>query len=127
MNNILHKEIWIKSSIEKVFDCFTKSEAMLAWHGKEIELNPVPGGIYKVVFEDGTVILGTYKEVIPHKRVVYTASYGNVDSLIEIDFAEEKDGVRIKLKQTFALDQNISSFQGGWDYFLDMLKDLLTA
>ena len=50
MSNVLHKEIWIKASLEKVFAHFTKSEAMLEWLGKEVELDPVPGGIYRVVF-----------------------------------------------------------------------------
>ncbi len=124
-NNIIYKEIWIKSSIDKVFDSFTSAEAMLAWHGKEIELKSVPGGIYKVKFEDGTIISGKYLEVIHNKRVVYTAKYGAVDSVIEIDFIEEKGGVRIKLQQTFSPDQDTSSFDGGWDYFLDILKRLL--
>ncbi len=127
MDNILRKEIWIRTSIEKVFACFTKSEAMLEWHGKEIELDPVPGGIYKVVFEDGTVILGKYREVEMNKRVVYTASYGTVDSLIAIDFIEENGGVRIKIKQQFSPGQDTSPFDAGWDHFLDLLRELLTS
>lgn len=125
MSNTLYKEIWINSPINKVFDCFTKSEAMLQWHGKEIELNPVPGGIYRVVFEDGTIILGEYKEVEQDKRVVYTAKYGNVESVIEINFISEKGGTKIKLKQEFAPDQDTSAYSGGWDYFLGLLNDLL--
>ncbi len=127
MNNILTKEIWINTSIDSAFDCFTKSEAMLAWHGKEIELDPVPGGIYKVVFEDGTVILGAYKEVEQNKRVVYTAKYGNVESLIKVTFAEEDGGVRVKIKQEFSPDQDTSSFNEGWDYFLGLLRELLES
>lgn len=127
MDNILYKEIWIKASIEDVFNCFTKSEAMLTWHGKEVELNPTSGGIYKVVFEDGTVILGMYKEVEHNKKVVYTASYGNVESLITVDFIKENGGTKIKLKQEFTSGQDTLSFDHGWDYFLGILKGLLTS
>ncbi len=127
MNKILRKEIWIKAPIDQVFDCFTKSEAMLTWHGKKVELNPVPGGVYRVVFENGTEIIGAFKQVIPNERIIYSARYGKVDSLIEINFVEEKNGVRIKIKQEFFLDQETSSFDHGWEYFLCILKQQLTV
>ena len=125
MNHTLHKNIWIDAPLESVYNCFTKSEAMLAWHGKEVELNPVPGGVYKVVFEDGTVILGQYLSVDPLKKVVYTASYGNVSSVITVEFFEEDGGTRLKLEQVFDPGQDISSFDAGWDYFLGLLQKLL--
>lgn len=58
MINSLHKDIWINAPVEQVFASFTDQKAMLHWHGKEVELDPRPGGIYRVVFENGTTILG---------------------------------------------------------------------
>lgn len=124
-NNFLEKEIWINAPIERVFACFTEEKAMLSWHGKAVELNPVPGGIYKVEFENGTTILGEYKEVLPPHRLVYTASYETVESEISIDFFPEKGGTRLTLKQVFQPVQDISSFDGGWDYFLGLLGERL--
>lgn len=125
MSNILYKEIWIDAPIEKVFASFTEEEAMLTWHGKEVSSDPRPGGIYKVVFENGTTILGKYKEVVPNKRVVYSASYEEVTSVVSIDFISEKGGTAVKLKQEFSPKQDISSFKEGWDYFLGLLKDAI--
>ncbi|MEO9802647.1 MAG: SRPBCC domain-containing protein [Reichenbachiella sp.] len=127
MSNSLYKEIWIKAPVEKVFACFTEEKAMLTWHGKEVSSDPKPGGIYKVVFEDGTIILGEYREVELNKRVVYSASYGEVESVVYIDFILENEGTRVKLKQEFLPDQDISSFEGGWDYFLGLLKEAIDA
>lgn len=122
-NNILHKEIWIKATVDQVFACFTEEKAMLSWHGKEVEVNPVPGGIYKVVFEDGTTILGEYKEVRPFDKVVYSANYNGVDSLITINFIPKDGGTLIQLQQEFDPQQDTSSFDHGWDYFLGMLQE----
>ena len=124
MNNYLFKEIWIKAPVEKVFACFTQAEAMLSWHGKEITLDPVPGGIYKVVFEDGSFILGEYKEVLSNQRVVYTANYNEVSSIITVTFTEKDGGTLLKLKQEFQPNQDIRPFDQGWDYFLGLLRDL---
>ncbi|GEM_PF-3210852 len=122
MNNVLHKEVWIDSNLEDVFAHFTNAEAMLKWHGKEVELDPVPGGIYKVTFENGTTIIGAYIEVEPNKRVLYSARYGNVDSTVEVRFEEERGGVRVKIRQEFETGQDLSSFDHGWDYFLHLLQ-----
>lgn len=122
MNTILLKEIWINAPVAEVFRSFTQAEAMLAWHGKEVELNPVPGGIYRVVFENGDVIQGEFKEVEQNKRVLYRASYGNVDSVIEINFIAENEGTTVKLRQEFFAGGDFSTFSFGWDYFLGKLK-----
>lgn len=127
MNPVLHKEIWIEAPIEKVFACFTEAEVMLTWSGKEATLDPTPGGVYRVVFENGDIIEGEYKEVIPYSRVVYTANYGGINTLVSIDLAEENGGTTIKLKQEFVADVDTSGFDGGWDYFLGILKEVIEA
>ncbi len=121
--NFITKEIWIKASVQEVFDSFTNAEAMLKWHGKEVETNPVVGGIYRVVFENGDTIIGEFKEVVPGKKVVYSARYMEVDSVVTISFTEEDGGTRVELYQEFAPDQDISSFKEGWGYFLGLLKE----
>ncbi len=122
-DNVIIKEIFIHTSVEKVFKSFTDVDTLLSWHGKEAELNPVPGGIYKVVFEDGTTIIGNYIEVIPNKKLIYTARYGDVNSEITILFSERDGGTHIHLTQVFDPGQDISSFDGGWDYFLGLLVE----
>ncbi|MEQ9301931.1 MAG: SRPBCC family protein [Cyclobacteriaceae bacterium] len=121
MKNSLHKDIWIDAPVERVFACFTDEKSMLSWHGKEVELDPRPGGIYKVVFENGTTILGEYKEVQLNERVVYSAKYGEVESLISIEFLSKNGGTRLILHQDFDPTLDTSSFNEGWDYFLDLL------
>mgnify|MGYP000073368432 CR=1 FL=1 len=125
MSKTINKEIWINAPVEEVFRRFTVAEAMLEWHGKEVETNPVPGGIYKVVFEDGTTILGEFKEVELNKRLCYSAAYGTVETLIEVQFIPEKGGTLLKLRQDFLGDDDVSPFSAGWDYFLGILVDFL--
>ncbi len=125
MKNVLEKEYWIKAPSEKIFACFTNEEAMLSWHGKEVTLDPVPGGIYKVVFPNDDVILGQYIEVVPNKKVVYTANYGNVKSTVSVEFIPQNDGTLVKLRQEFLPEQDTSSFDGGWDYFINLLRQVM--
>ena len=125
MKRTLNKEIWINAPVKEIFKRFTVAEAMLEWHGKEVETNPVPGGIYKVVFENGTVILGQFIEVVPNERIKYSAAYGEVGSVVEVSFLEERGGTLVKLSQEFSTDQDTSSFNEGWDYFMGILKQFV--
>ena len=81
----------------------------------------VPGGIYKVVFEDGTTILGEFIEVAPFEKVIYSANYSGVDSVVSINFIPQNDGTLVKLKQEFSPGQDTSSLDHGWGYFLQKL------
>ena len=122
-DHILTKEIFIKAPVEKVFMSFTDEETLLSWHGKKAQLEPRSGGIYKVVFEDGTTILGKYIEVVPNEKLIYSARYGDVDSVITIVFTAIDNGTLLQLTQVFDKGQDISSFDGGWDHFLGLLAD----
>lgn len=124
MKKTIEKEIWIEAPVSDVYKCFTEAEAMLTWHGKEVELNPVPGGIYHVIFENGDEILGEFKELHLNERVVYFASYWGIDTLVEVDFIPKDDGTLVKLKQDFEPDVDLASFSHGWDYFLNRLEVL---
>ena len=124
-NNVLEKEIWIQAPVETVFASFTQADKMLEWHGKEVEVEPIKGGIYRVVFENGTTIIGEFLEVIENQKVVYKARYGAVESTVSIELFPEKGGTRIQLKQEFLPGQDTSSFNQGWDYFLGLLQNHL--
>ena len=122
MKNELKKAIWINAPIEEVFASFTDQDAMMEWHGKHVETNPVEGGMYRVVFENGTEINGSFVEVHPPTRLVYRASYGDVSSTVEINLVSVDGGTQVYLVQRFEADQDTSSFNEGWDYFLGLLK-----
>lgn len=124
INNVIDKEIWIKAPVEDVFSHFTQPEAMLKWHGKEVELNPVQGGKYKVIFESGDEIEGEFIKLIPNKFISYSANYWDIKTYIEIHFFSENGGTTVKLRQEFGPDKDLSSFSDGWDYFLGILKSL---
>ena len=125
-DNFITKELWINVPVEDVYRCFTEETSMLTWHGKEVELNPVPGGIYRVVFENGDVILGEFLEVIPCKKLWYKADYGAVSTKVEVHFVSENEGTTIKLRQEFLSSRDSSTFNAGWDYFLRILKSEYT-
>src|SRR5918912_446015 len=57
---------------EGVFEHFTDPLKLVRWMGSEATLDPRPGGVFRLVFLAGAVVIGEFVEVAPYHRVVFT-------------------------------------------------------
>ena len=57
---------------ENIFPFFTDPGKMVLWKGDEADLDPRPGGIYRVNVTGRDVARGQYLEVVPNRRVVFS-------------------------------------------------------
>jgi uncharacterized protein YndB with AHSA1/START domain len=98
---------------EIVFTFFTDSERYRLWQGVEAELDPRPGGIFRVVMagKSKVVASGVYLEVDPPRRVCFTWGWeapvalaeGQAEvppgsSTVEIDLVADGDGTIVQLR-----------------------------
>ena len=83
-----------------VFEAWTKPELFKRWwlpksmgmSLRSCEMDVRVGGKYRLAFEpDGMAFFGTYKEVTPHARLVWTNEESGEGSVTTVTF-EEKDG-----------------------------------
>jgi len=83
-----------------VFEAWTKPELFKRWwlpksmsmFLRSCEIDARAGGTYRLEFEpDGMAFFGTYKEVTPHSRLVWTNEEGDEGSVTTVTF-EEKGG-----------------------------------
>src|SRR3954451_7202949 len=84
-----------------VFEAWTKPELFKRWWVpksmgmslRSCEMDVRVGGKYRLEFEpDGMAFFGTYLEVIPHSRIVWTNEEGGEDGSVTTVAFEEKDG-----------------------------------
>src|SRR5438093_10811408 len=68
----LVQEIVIDASPETIFGFFTDAEKHGKWEGTEAELDPRPGGVYRVLIAGNYQAAGEYVEVVPNEKVVFT-------------------------------------------------------
>jgi uncharacterized protein YndB with AHSA1/START domain len=60
----------VKAPPEIVFSYFTDPVRMAQWIDGRAELDPRPGGRYRIEMTDGGVVLGDYREIDPPRRLV---------------------------------------------------------
>lgn len=122
---LLH-EVRIAARPETVFPYFTDPERLVRWKGRRAELEPRPGGVYRVVINDGQVARGEYLEVTPFTRIVF--SWGWEDgpvppgaSVVEVDLVPDGEGTIVRLTHRDLPAEARDVHDRGWAHYLARL------
>lgn len=70
----LERQVRIAARPETIFAFFVDPQKMLQWKGIEAELDPRPGGIYRVNVTGKDIARSEYVEIVPYTRVVFTGA-----------------------------------------------------
>lgn len=89
------------------------------------------GGRFDIIMQGGDNELphaGTYKEIDPHSRIVFTweSPFSVDDSTVTLTFAPEGEGTHVTLSQVRFLDaETRDNHEGGWKSILNALDAAL--
>jgi len=125
----LEREILIDASPETIFGFLTDPEKHTQWEGTEAQLDPRPGGVYRVVIAGEYVAAGEFVEVVPNERVVLTFGWdmeGNPikpgSTTVEFTLHAEGGKTRLHLRHTGLPDADaVQLHTHGWDHYLGRL------
>jgi uncharacterized protein YndB with AHSA1/START domain len=125
----LIKEIYIDAPPAVVFQFLTDPAKMLRWMGIQAEIDPRPGGIYRLDPNGRDVIRGEYVEVVPNSRVVFTWGWEEPGhsipagaTRVEIDLIPEQMGTRVRLIHRELPPETREKHTLGWAHYLGRLK-----
>lgn len=129
--NAVVKEVRIEAAPDTVFDFFMDREKMLRWKGLEAEINPTPGGIYRVRMEGDNVARGEYVEVDRPRRVVISWGWEGEGSIVppgssrvEIDLTPDGSGTLLRLTHLDLPEEAREMHGMGWQMYLARLVDV---
>lgn len=130
-------EIVLTQSIDAppsvVFEFLTKPELLLRWMGISVDIDPQPGGLFRVDITGGDVARGTYVDVVPDQRVSFTWGWEGNDgvppgsSTVTIELAATADGTNLVLTHVGLPDDAVADHRDGWIYFTDRLAAAATG
>ena len=125
---VLEKTIWIDAPVSMVHGFFTCSTKMSLWAGVEAELDPVPGGIYRLDMGTAGILKGRFLEVTETRIVQEVdAPEGGPPSRIEITLAEEAGGCRVIIRHDGLSPPFDRVASRGWDHHLARLSVIATG
>jgi uncharacterized protein YndB with AHSA1/START domain len=127
-SEVVEREVVIGARAETIFSFFTDPEKMMRWMGIEVELEPVPGGSYRVNVNGRDIARGEYREIDPPHRVVMTWGWeaeGNPvppgSSTVEVTLTPEGEGTRVRLRHLDLPEGAREPHAHGWEHYWERL------
>ncbi len=124
----LRREILIDASPETIWPFLVEPERHVEWLGTIADIDPRPGGRYRVLVGGQHQSVGEYLEVTPYERVVVSFGWeqeGNPitpgSSTVEISLHPEGSTTRVRLTHSGLPDDAVEDHTGGWDHYLGRL------
>jgi uncharacterized protein YndB with AHSA1/START domain len=117
-SNEVRLEIRIDAAPETVFRLLTDPTHMKVWLAEIVDANARPAGIFRIAGPVGTSIEGTYLEVVPNRKVVFT--WGGVEgvrpgqSTVEFMLEADGDGTLVQLRHYGLPPRAVEPHRLGW-------------
>jgi uncharacterized protein YndB with AHSA1/START domain len=125
---VIELSVRLDAPPHEVFAFLTDAERYVKWQGVKAELDPRPGGVYRVWMDAGTVARGEYMEVDPPRRIAFTWGWeGNVrvppgSTTVELTLNADGEGTVLSLRHTGLPDGEAASMhEEGWRFFTGRL------
>jgi uncharacterized protein YndB with AHSA1/START domain len=119
---------------EDVFAFLIEADRYVRWQGIKAELDPRPGGIFRVWMDEDVVASGEYLEVDPPNRVVFTWGWEGNDrvppgsTVVEFSLASDDGATLLSLRHSGLPDgQTAAMHEEGWRFFTGRLAVLVTG
>jgi uncharacterized protein YndB with AHSA1/START domain len=129
-SGVVEQTVRIEARPETVWKYWTEPERLCAWWGATAELDPRPGGVYRVVIDGGPTMLGEYLEVEPFTRLVFSFGWeqtGDAPAIppgttrVEVTLADEDGDTIMVLRHTGLPVMFADVHVAGWTRRLPML------
>jgi uncharacterized protein YndB with AHSA1/START domain len=118
----------IAADAATVFSFFTDRDRWLSWQGVEAEIDPRPGGAFRMNVRGDGVAAGRFVVVEPHRRIVFTWGWeiegGPLPpggSTVEIELIPTDDGTLVRLTHWRLPPELFEAHREGWTHYLDRL------
>lgn len=134
MDTEIRIERVLPATIGRVYDAWTRADLLVRWYCPnprlelKVDADVRPGGAY-VVEMGPHVVRGTYLEVDPPHRLVFSWKWDGTDddpTRVEVELTEVPDGTRMLLSHTgFATAEDAANHRTGWDPEIERLAAVL--
>jgi uncharacterized protein YndB with AHSA1/START domain len=133
MTDELRVERRIAARPAAVYAYLTDSERWARWQGESAEIEPVPGGRFRMTVANASTAEGEFVALEPDRRVVFTWGWvGHPavppgSSTVEVELLPDGDGTLVRLTHRGLPPEERSIHRAGWDHYLPRLAAAATG
>jgi uncharacterized protein YndB with AHSA1/START domain len=130
----LVREIVIDATPETIWPFLVDPEQHVRWLGTTAELDPRPGGVYRVLVSGEHQSGGEFLEVVPHEKVVFTFGWDEPghpipagSTTVEISLHPEGEKTTVRLVHRGLPADAVEDHTHGWDRYVERLAIVATG
>jgi uncharacterized protein YndB with AHSA1/START domain len=119
--------VFVEASPERVYEYFTRPEALVRWMGDFALLEPKPNGRFTVDVR-GAPVRGNYLELDPPHRLLISWGYAGSERLppgastVEVRLIADGAGTRVELQHRDLPTEETQGHLSGWAHYLGRLQ-----
>lgn len=124
----------IEATPDVVFPFLTDPDLYARWQGVRAELDPRPGGVYRVWMDGDSVASGAFVEVEPPRLVVFTWGWeGDAEvppgsTTVRVELVATGDDTTLTLEHSgLPSDRAAAMHEEGWRLFTSRLATVATG
>lgn len=129
MSDLVTVRRTIKASPATVFSFFTDRDRWLSWQGITAEIDPRPGGVFRMNVRGDGWASGRFTVVDPPRRIAFTWGWEGANSPVPpgssvVDIVLEPygpDGTHLTLTHTGLPPPALDVHEDGWNHYLNRL------
>lgn len=118
------RTVRIHARPDTVFAFLTDPDKMARWIGRAVELDPRPGGIFRVDVNGRDVIRGEFVEILPPRKVVFTWGWEGAgrrvppgSTTVEITLEPDGEHTILRLCHRGLAGEDREKHAVGWDHY----------
>ena len=124
------------ASRERVFRAWITPVALESWlrpRGMSMTVRSLDarvGGSFRFDLEDGSSMIGTYLQIVPPEKLVYTWSVGAAqgrETVVTLDFLDQGPVTEVVLTHERLAPERRALAEGGWPSLFDALASVLSS
>lgn len=118
----------IDATVDEAFALFTEPERLRRWQAVSAAVDLRVGGDYRLTVVPGSIAYGTFTEIEPGKRLVYTWGWQDQEhdpapggSTIAVEFEPVGDQTKVTMTHSGLDEEGAANHSVGWTHFCDRL------
>ena len=125
---LVERQVFIDAPPARVYELLTNAELLIEWMAPVADLDPRPGGALSWTHLSGDSVIGTFVELLPDRRIVFSFGWDRDDvgippgsTTVEIDLRPHDGGTELRLVHRGLNAPMADAHSGGWDNYLARL------
>jgi uncharacterized protein YndB with AHSA1/START domain len=126
---LVDRRVFIDAAPEEVYELLTDDRLLIEWMAPIAHIEPRAGGTITWTHINGDTVAGTFLELIPSRRIVFTYGWDRANvaippgsTTVEIDLRPRGGGTELHLVHRGLTDQMADAHNGGWVNYLARLS-----